>query len=310
MCAFRRTSFMHRAICLAFLTLPLCSYASVINTLGTAQNFSLLSLTGGVFQSGTSSVEGAIGVAAAFSGYRGSGSINDPGGFDIRTKSTFQGPGGRAGSLRLGPVHQNAQTDALLLGASAAASSTSTLASTLGLVPTASYGLLQNSTTISETKKGQYVFDLSGINLRGGRKLTLSAPAGSTFVLNVGSRLRGGAFNLSSAQIILTGGLTADDVLFNVLGSGGVNIASSTVNGIVLALNRSVSVTGGAVNGELVGGSISLSGGSVNNPPPVVPEANTFLVLIPFIGAILLSASWRYLRTKGDKAVTARPAAA
>jgi hypothetical protein len=67
-----------------------------------------------------------------------------------------------------------------------------------------------------------------------------------------------------------------------VLGSGGVNIASSTVNGIVLALNRSINVSGGAVNGELVGGSISLSGCQVNDPPPVVPEANTFLVLIPF----------------------------
>jgi hypothetical protein len=75
-------------------------------------------------------------------------------------------------------------------------------------------------------------------------------------------------------------------------------------------LKLAQNVAGGVVNGELVGGSISLSGGSVNNPPPVVPEANTFLVLIPFIGAILLSASWRYLRTKGDKAVTARPSSA
>jgi putative adhesin len=102
--------------------------------------------------------------------------------------------------------------------------------------------------------------------------------------------------NLRSAQIILTGGLTADDVLFNVLGSGSVRIASSAVNGILLALNRSVHVTGGALNGEIVGGTVRLSGGKVNDPPPVVPEANTFLVLIPVIGAILFSASWRFLR--------------
>jgi choice-of-anchor A domain-containing protein len=303
MIAFRRSSFIHRAICLALLTLPFSSYGSVTSSLGTAQGFSLLSLTGGVSQSGTSSVQGAIGVAAPFSGYKGSGSVNDPGGFDILSTSTFQSSAtGTSGS-----VNQNAQTDSLLLGASSAAMTTSTLASTG--VPTASYGLLNNSTTISETNKGQYVFDLSGISLAGGSKLTLSAPAGSTFVLNIGSRLLGGAFNLSSAQILLTGGLTADDVLFNVLGSGSVNIASSTVNGIVLAVNRSINVAGGAVNGELVGGSISLSGGKVTDPPPVVPEANTFMVLIPFIGVILLSASWRYLRTKGDKAVPASPAA-
>ena len=291
MIAFRRGSFIHRAICLVLLTLPLSSYAGVISSLGTAQDFSLLSLTGGVSQSGTSSVQGTIGVAAPLSGYTGSGSIHDPGGFDILTTSTFQS----SATGTSGPVDQNAQTDTLLLGAKAAASSTSTLASTAGLVPTASYGLLQNSTAISETNKGDYVFDLSGINLGGGSTLTLSAPAGSTFVLNVGSLLLGGAFNLSSAQIILTGGLTADDVLWNVLGSGSVNLASSTVNGIVLALNRSVNVTGGEVNGELVGGSISLSGGHVNGPPPVVPEANTVVVLIPVIGAILFSASRRFL---------------
>ena len=71
MTAFRRRRLLHRAICLALLTLPLSSYASVISSLGTAQDFGLLSLTGRVLQSGTSSVQGTIGVAAPFSGYRG-----------------------------------------------------------------------------------------------------------------------------------------------------------------------------------------------------------------------------------------------
>jgi choice-of-anchor A domain-containing protein len=287
MITLRRGSLIQGAICLALLTLPHFSHASVTSTLGTAQDFALLSLTGGVSQSGISSVQGTIGVAGTHSGYIGSGSINDSGGFDIRTGSTFQ-------SSATSAFNQNAQTDTLLLGASSAANTTSTLAA--GLTPTASYGQLSNSTTISETNKGDYVFDLGGINLGGGSKLTLSAPAGSTFVLNVGTHLLGGAFNLSSAQVILTGGLAADDVLFNVLGSGGVSIASSTVNGIILALNRSVNVSGGTVDGEIVGGSINLSGGKVNNPPPVVPEANTVMVLLPFIGAILFSASWRFLR--------------
>jgi choice-of-anchor A domain-containing protein len=283
MIAFRRGSLIQGAVCLALLTLPIFSHASVIRNLGQAQDFALLSLTGGVLQSGVSSVQGTIGVAAPSSGYAGSGTINDTGGFDIRTGSTFL-------SSATSTFNQNAQTDTLLLGASASANTTSTLAA--GLTPTASYGQLSISTTISQPNKGDYAFNLAGINLGSGSKLTLSAPAGSTFVLNV----QGGAFNLSSAQIILTGGLTADDVLFNVLGSGGVNIASSTVNGIILALNRSVNVSGGTVAGEIVGGSINLSGGKVNNPPPVVPEANTALVLIPLIGAILFSASWRFLR--------------
>jgi choice-of-anchor A domain-containing protein len=292
MIASRRSSFIHGAICFAMLALPLSSHASVISTLGRAQDFALLSLTGGVSQSGISSVQGTIGVAGTHSGYMGSGIINDSGGFDILTTSTFQS----SATGTSGPVNQNAQTDTLLLGASAAANTTSTQAANVGLTPTASYGLLSNSTTISETNKGEYVFNLGGINFGSGSKLTLSAPAGSTFVLNVGTHLLGGAFNLSSAQIVLTGGLTADGVLFNVLGSGSVNIASSTVNGIILALNRSVNVAGGAVNGEIVGGSINLSGGKVVDPPPVVPEANTAMVLIPFIGAILFSASWRFLR--------------
>src|SRR5690349_11822826 len=63
---------------------------------------------------------------------------------------------------------------------------------------------------------------------------------------------------------------------------------SSTVNGVILALN-------GPVNVPVIS---SINPPSTTQPPPVVPEANTGIALIPFVGAILLFASRRFLRSK------------
>jgi hypothetical protein len=61
-----------------------------------------------------------------------------------------------------------------------------------------------------------------------------------------------------------------------------------------------VNVSGGVLNGELIGGNVNLSSSAhvIEPPPPMVPEANAGLVLIPFIGAILLFAARHFLRSK------------
>jgi len=289
-CLFNATG-LGAGILLALTTL---AQATTFSSLGVAQDFGLLTLSGGINQSGNGSgntVQGNIGVAAAFSGYNGSGTLNDPSNFDILTTSTFLDS---ANGVK-GTLNQNLATNLLLLNASTAATTTSAWATALGLLPTASYGTLLNSTTISEKTAGEYVFDLAGINLAGGT-LTLSAPVGSTFILDIG-----GAFNLASANIVLSGGLTANDVLFNVTGSGAVNLSGgtnpSTVNGIILALYRSVNMAGGLVNGEVIAGGANLSSGaSIKDLPAVMtPETNTGLVLIPFVGAVLLFSARRFL---------------
>jgi len=102
--------------------------------------------------------------------------------------------------------------------------------------------------------------------------LTLKGAAGSAFVINVS-----GAFSLgSSAKILLMGGLTVSDVLFNVTGSNSTfSIGGDSVfNGTLLAYNssgaqRTLQISGHntQINGELLANKINLqSGAHVKKP--------------------------------------------
>ncbi len=106
---------------------------------------------------------------------------------------------------------------------------------------------------------------LTGLNTA----LTLTGSAGQNFVINVSRYMT----LSSSAQIKLSGGLTVNNVLFNVTNATGnaydVTLSGgSVVNGIILAPNRNVKLTGASVvNGEVIAKGVSLSGRSrVLNP--------------------------------------------
>ena len=125
---------------------------------------------------------------------------------------------------------------------------------------------------------GKYVMNLSsfvmggGSNNANGGTLTLKGAAGSAFVLNIS-----GAFSLGgNAKILLTGGLTVSDVLFNVTGSNSTfSIGGNALfNGTLLAYNssgaqRTLTITGHdtLINGELIANKINLqSGAHVKKP--------------------------------------------
>src|SRR5437763_12226175 len=125
---------------------------------------------------------------------------------------------------------------------------------------------------------GKYVMNLSSFVLGGGTNsgnggtLTLNGAAGSAFVLNIS-----GAFSLGgNAKILLTGGLTVSDVLFNITGSNSTfSIGGDALfNGTLLAYNssgaqRTLQITGHntQINGELLANKISLqSGAHVKKP--------------------------------------------
>ena len=125
---------------------------------------------------------------------------------------------------------------------------------------------------------GQYVMNLSsfvmggGANGANGGTLTLKGVAGSAFVINVS-----GAFSLgSNARIVLAGGLTVSDVLFNVTGSNSTFSigGDAQFNGTLLAYNssgaqRTLQITGHntQINGELLANKINLqSGAHVKKP--------------------------------------------
>src|SRR5947209_9755691 len=82
------------------------------------------------------------------------------------------------------------------------------------LTPTQTFGAITSGMTISKNAVGNYVFDIASINLNQSA-LTLSAPAGSTFVLNISGNitLNGGS---QGNGLLLAGGLKSSDVFINL----------------------------------------------------------------------------------------------
>jgi choice-of-anchor A domain-containing protein len=114
--------------------------------------------------------------------------------------------------------------------------------------------------------------NLSNFVMGGGSTLTLNGAAGSAFVLNIT-----GKFDIGGAsKIMLTGGLTPSDVLFNVRGNNSTfQIGGDSIfNGTLLAYNssgaqRTLNISGHdtTVNGEvIVNRLVHQSGGHVKHP--------------------------------------------
>jgi len=84
------------------------------------------------------------------------------------------------------------------------------------------------------------------------------------------------AFSLSgSAKIVLSGGVTWDNVLFNVHGTGSdVQLNGNTsLEGILMATKRKVGLSNMAlVKGEIIANKISLSGSAQVIHPPVTSQ--------------------------------------
>ena len=145
-------------------------------------------------------------------------------------------------------------------------------------------GSIHGSMTINSAGATN-VIDLSSLNLGNGQVLTLNGSASDQFIINVT-----GNFVLNSGKILLTGGLTDDDVVFNVTLSGNAVSTSgglsneSMINGILLAPNSGIAMAPGLIHGELIAGGQTVhlvSGASVVAPPPGpgVPEPATYLLL-------------------------------
>jgi hypothetical protein len=117
---------------------------------------------------------------------------------------------------------------------------------------------------------GNSPLSLTSLIIRHGT-LTLQGTAGTAFIINIRNQ-----FSLShSAKIVLSGGLTPEDVVFNVLGSGSdlVIRGQSELIGTLHAVYRIVRTTGrSVVIGDVIASEIKLSrGGNVIEPPVVSP---------------------------------------
>jgi Ice-binding-like len=127
------------------------------------------------------------------------------------------------------------------------------------------------------------VYNLTNLQLN---RATLTLSGSGSFVFNISS-----VFALKSARVLLAGGATEANVLFNYTGSRGVTLSklgrrgsASVLHGIILALNARVNLNPGLVVGEIISGSdISMSSSSsiTNLATRVarVPEGTSTFVL-------------------------------
>jgi choice-of-anchor A domain-containing protein len=105
--------------------------------------------------------------------------------------------------------------------------------------------------------------------------LTITGPAGSTFVFNIS-----GNFNATAGLFSLGPGVTPDDVLFNVTGTTDVSIGGVNFRGLLLAPQVNVGISGATWFGEVVAGkNLTLDHSTVNNPTSPVPLPASVLLL-------------------------------
>ena len=223
-----------------------------------------------ISMSGSSSIRGTV----ANTGVANAGNVNMSGSTLINGTLSLNTAGrlNKSGTSAVaGGVLQNTATDGVLDQAVADALAASQSAASLPATITSPTSVIisnpsQNITITGGT--GTNVLHITNIAISNGT-LTLSAPHGGSFIMNVS-----GSFALSGAsRIVLAGGITPSNVLYNFVGSGG-GVAMSggaAVTGILLAPQKGIALSNGIVTGEIIAGGsgIAFSGTTqVNNPGP------------------------------------------
>jgi len=136
---------------------------------------------------------------------------------------------------------------------------------------------------------GDRVFTVSGISAPNGT-LTINGDGISKVVFNISAAANG---NFHFNSIVLGGGLTSDDVLFNFFGgtnatlTGGptldINSNGTTLFGTFLDPNGMISITHSILDGRIFGGdthNMQIVSGALINAPPNVPDNGSTAMLL------------------------------
>jgi hypothetical protein len=249
--------------------------------LGQAGNFAALGLLddGVVISSGNTYIDGNVGLGPGNSlNFSGGGKITGDIYLHNGAAGTYGGPAATAtitgGSTYGGLISYNMNpvtADAFAASAMAVSLSPDITMTTR----------ISGNTTITAVDPVTVVQLNQGINLN--KTLTISGGPGDAFVFNVpdGQTI---AFS-GGGQIVLTGGVTPDNVLFNIIGSHGGGLTftgDSDTFGTFLAPERTITVSGGVHDGAfLAGGALTLQSGPHLEHPSVAPA-------VPAPGALVL----------------------
>ena len=151
---------------------------------------------------------------------------------------------------------------------------------------------------------GNRVFSTASVNLNNATTLTINGSASDYVVVNVTDN--NPAFN---GKIVLTGGITSDQVLFNMFGgnyvthTGGPTLTISangqTTTGIFLDPNGGMQMNNTVLNGRFFGGDVQnqqiVSGASIFAPIPE-PASATVLILGAALGVLQIRRARRSRR--------------
>jgi hypothetical protein len=246
------------------------AHASLID-LGAASGYGILGLDGATINlsSGPLRVNDNVGIGD-------NGALNFSGGGQINGSVNYSASAtlNTGNNTISGGTHQisfsTVQHDALAEASFAAS-----------LAPTQTFSSITSAQTINGNGGRNVIAIGQDIHLSGGN-LTLHGSANDTFIFNIS-----GTMELSgNTNIVLGGGVTANNVLFNFIGSGSqvqTSGQSDTV-GIFLAPSRVFNINGGYHQTEFISG-MSLSFQS--NPVVVpVPELTSSLVIFAFLTLI------------------------
>jgi hypothetical protein len=195
----------------------------------------------------------------------------------------------------------------------AAINAMNSLSQTLGAEAGTNLTLTSSQTVLASSgildASGNRVFDTTSVSLNNGTTLTINGSASEYVVINVTDN--DPAFN---GQIVLTGGITSDHVLFNMFGGcydnlgacaghqyhGGPTLTISTngdtTTGIFLDPNGGMQINHSVLNGRFFGGDLTnqqiVSGAYITAPVYVDPRCTgVCITAVPEPGSWLLLGS-------------------
>jgi hypothetical protein len=154
-----------------------------------------------------------------------------------------------------------------------------------GLTPNATYGLIQSGTTIIGNGSNNIInVGTISLNGTGGHILTLKGGANDIFVLNVANSVS--FLQTTWTPVVLSGGVTADHVLFNLLSTSPTANALFVTNNVTLvgtfiAPYGSMSLGSADLDGAVFAGgnNLILNGSTINADVFVLPEPSSFALV-------------------------------
>jgi hypothetical protein len=290
----------------ATLITPLVSEFAVLGQFSNNQtNFNNGTITGDVgigsprqFTASNASVVGSIRFsgAANVSGLGGPSPIPGPGPYTVSGGGTVSGG---VFAFDAGVTNALNYTNDLsqALGGQAGTALTLNSSQTIN----ASSGAVGSVASVDGNPLGSYsLFTTSSVSLSNATTLTINGSATDQVVIDVTDN--NPAFN---GMIVLIGGITSDDVLFNMFGgnytthTGGPTLTISTngeiTTGTFLDPNGGMQINHSVLDGRFFGGDVTnqqiVSGADINAPPKIVllsvPEPGTIvLVLAGMLGMV------------------------